>query len=275
MSYADDAYVALAFNHSLTQTALSFLEGTFKLHCEWLERLGMVCNKEKTNFAVFGRPSQDHSIILGDNIIKSKNSLKVLGIEFENNLKWGKHVTNVLNKLKSKTYSLRLLNKILPRPLHLQVIHSHFFSHITYGISLWGANIRSYESKQIDTLINKLLRLHCFDFHRRIPNTELHRLTGCRSFKSLRTIFDACTLHQICTEALSTPLTLRLMEQSYTRERVANRVFFFDFSSKQTGKSSFVNRAKSISETIPFDWMICTRHLFKFKMKATVPLSIG
>jgi len=184
-------------------------------------------------------------------------------------------MSNVVRKLNSKTYSLRLQNKILPRPLHLQVVHNHFYILITYGISLWGSNVSSIESRRLDTLIYRILRVHCFDFQRRIPNSELCRLTGCRSFKSLRVIYDACILRQICTETLSTHLTLRLIEQYYTWERVSNRIFFFDCSYKQTGRSSFVNRAKTISETIPFEWMSCSRHLFKFKMKTNVPLFIG
>jgi len=190
------------------------------------------------------------------------------------NIKNELHVAKLIKKLNSKSYSLRLLNKILPRPLHLQVLHGHFFSHLSYGLSLWGSSVNSFESKKLDTLILKNLRLHCFDFERKLTNFDLCKITGCRSFKSLRIVSDTCLLHQVCTETLSTPLTLRLMEQSYTRERVPNRIFFFDYSDRRLGKSSFVNRAKLISELIPFEWMDCSRHLFKFKMKSTTPLLI-
>jgi len=114
--------------------------------------------------------------------------------------------------------------------------------------------------------------MHCFDFEKRMSRHALCELSGFRSFTSLRLISETTLLHQLCTQtSLITNLTLRLLEQSYTYDRIPDRIFFFDFSHRRVGKLSFINWLKLISESIAFPWMFLSKHLFKFKMKQLVP----
>jgi len=131
--------------------------------------------------------------------------------------------------------------------------------------------VSQQDSKRINALIFRTLRMHCFDYQRTLLKQELCNITGCRSFKSMRIISETFQLHQLCTEVLSTPLTVRLMEQSYTLNRMPNRVFFFDYRMHRIGRTSFVNWAKFISKLILFDGMQCLRQFFKFKMKQVTP----
>jgi len=173
MAYADDAYVCLAYEPENEHQSLKTFENIFKRHSEWLESLGMVLNYDKTEFIVFGNNNRELKSTLGGQEYISNSSVKVLGITFEAMLKWGVHVSKTLAKLNSKSYSLRMLNRALPRNLHKQVLISHFFSHISYGLSLWGANVNSRDSSRLDTAIFKALRLHCFDYARTMSNREL------------------------------------------------------------------------------------------------------
>jgi len=52
----------------------------------------------------------------------------------------------------------------------------------------------------------------------------------------------------------SMQLAIILTSQSYMLDLGPSRVFFFDFSKKCVGKLSFINRAKTLSELIPFEW---------------------
>lgn len=74
------------------------------------------------------------------------------------------------------------------------------------------------------------------------------------NYKSLR-IFGAQLLQQLFTQTNITPLTLRLLQKSYTNDSTPVRVFFFDFSQKQIGKTSFTNQSNIISELISFAWL--------------------
>lgn len=151
------------------------------------------------------------------------------------------------------------------------MIVSHVYSHLLYGLPVWGNNISVLDVSKLNGVIYKVLRLHCGVPKRGTHNIDLCNATGLRNFSSLRIIADACLLHTVCTQPSSTPIMLRLLQQSYTVNRIENRVFFFDYSVKKVGRTSFFNRAKRISELIPFPWANVSKHLFKFKMKICTP----
>jgi len=49
--------------------------------------------------------------------------------------------------------------------------------------------------------------------------------------------------------------------------RFPGNIYFYDNSIKRVGRSLFINRAKWISETIPFPWPYLSFHIFKTHMK--------
>jgi len=236
----------------------------------------MKCNNTKTEVVIFGQNTQRCSLKIDGKDIPINDSIKILGINFEKNLKWGNHVNKVIKKANSFSYSIRQLNKLLPRKLHKTVIHAHFLSHITYGLPVWGGCLSKLETNRLNTLIFfKIMRIHCFDFRKRRNNLELCRESQLRNFNSLRILSDTSTLHRLCSDPKSSYLTTRLIQQSYFLEWNPGRIFFFDNSTKRIGGNSFINRAKKISELIPFPWPDLSYHVFKTRMKLATPLSVG
>jgi len=233
---------------------------------------GMVCNPTKTDFIVFGCPGPPCSMIVGDGYIRSKDNITVLGVTFEKSLRWSTHVSNVIKKANSTTYSLRMLNLILPRSLHRQVIHSHFLSHLTYASPVWAGCLKVAEIRRMNALVFKVLRQHCFDYTRNLSNRELCVKSNIRSFTSLRIINDTIMLHGLCRNPTNLDLTIRLIQQSFSLPRYPDKLYFFDASQKRIGRSSFVNRSKQISELIPFAWPDIDVNVFKARIKSTVPL---
>jgi len=161
---------------------------------------------------------------------------------------------------------------MLPRPLNKLVLHAHLLSPLLYAAPVWAYCISSVDARRLDSVIYRALRQHCFDFNRTLSNQELCQRTGIRSFKSLRVLADTHMLHNLCTLQHNTVLLTRLLTQSYTLQRFPNRVQFFDFSSRRIGKSPFINRAKFISELIPFCWIDLATVKFKMKMKIATPI---
>jgi len=74
---ANDAYIII---HGRDSDILAeALEATIIRHENWLESLGMVCNKAKTEVIVFGDKNLTE-LSAGSDTIKVKKSLKVLGL---------------------------------------------------------------------------------------------------------------------------------------------------------------------------------------------------
>jgi len=207
----------------------------------------------------------------GSETIAASDTIKILGLNFDKNLKWGRHVSNTIKKANSSTYSLRVLNSILTRKHFKQIIHAFFISKLMYGSQIWAGCINASDTRRINTLLFKIMRLYCKDHNRTLTNRELCLTSGLRTFNSMRIVTDAVMLHNLFVTPINTNLTLRLIEQCSFNSRYPQRPFFFDYSVKQVGRNSFINRAKRIAELIPFTWPDMSRATFKFQMKTVTP----
>jgi len=243
-------------------------------HVDWLESIGMVPNVGKTEFIVFGS-AVPFSLLINNSSINSTNTLKILGVNFTSNLSWSDHVSKTIKKCNRLGYTLRFLDSMLSRPHHKRIIESHFCSTLYYGSPIWAGCISSKDLSRLNTLMFKIIRMHCRDFSRIFSNRELCQTSQIRSFNSVRILRDTNTLHSLCTNPTNTLLTLRLIQQSYCHSRFRNRISFFDNSQRKIGRNSFVNRSKRIAELIPFEWADLNRYAFKRRIAQTVPLYIA
>jgi len=214
------------------------------------------------------------NVNLGEAYFQPLDSMKILGVLFDRQLNWNAHVAKVIRTCSSVSYSLRVLNNILPRKIHKEVIFSHFISHLTYASPIWGGTI-SYRNKgKLSSCLNKALRLHCYDFKRELSNEELYAKTGIRSFKSMISINDKKMLFKLVTQPTSLYLTGRLTSQTVLFLRFPGKIGFTDLSRKRIGRNSFINRAKKICESIPFEWTDCSINTFSQRIKKTTPMNL-
>jgi len=200
--------------------------------------------------------------------------MKVLGIMFDANLTWKEQINKIISKCSSVSYSLRLLNRILPRNLHRQVIYSHFISHLMYGSPIWAGCVAKKEIRKLSSSLNKILRQHCFDFHRTKSNSELYHQSRIRSLKSQILIQDAKFLYRTVTQCSNFDLVQRLTSQSVFTSRFPSQIAFFDQGRTRIAKNSFINRAKSINESIPFDWIDLQPASFEVLLKRAIPVDL-
>jgi len=271
-SYADDAYVAIPFLNRNIHQMLEWGSYVIKKHQQWLSSIGMHSNEQKTESVIFGHDGPPCSMMVGNSRVQIKDDMNILGITFEKNLKWGVHAAKVLKKANSMSYTLKLLNQKLSRPLHKMIIHAHFLSHIQYGFPIWAGNLSSLNINRFNKIIFKVLRLHTFDRERSLTNRELCERSGTRNFQSMSILNDTIMLHRLCCNPMNTIITTRLIEQTFTLSRFPARIHFYDTSKRRVGRTSFINRAKKIAESIPFPWPDLSYHVFKTRIKSCVPL---
>jgi len=267
------SYIALSCDRLNYNNACVSLDNIFQKHNAWLKDLGMVCNPSKTEFTVFGSTERDLEINLGGNIFKPLDAIKILGVMFDRQLKWNIQASRVMRKCSSMSYSLRLLNNMLPRKIHRQVIFSHFISHLMYASPIWANCLSAKDTNRLSASLNKVLRLHCFDFLRVKSNEEIYKESNIRSFKALRKLYDAKMLYKVVTNCNNLSLITRLTSQSVFFLRFPGRIAFTDLSKKKVGLNSFINRAKRICETIPFEWLDMATDAFNTTLKRMMPVS--
>ena len=88
-------------------------------------------------------------------IICAVSNVKFLGVTIDENLTWTPHLENLKKKLTCSQGVLYRIKDSIPKSLHKTLYHSLFESHLTYGISVWGA--------QSHTVLHELFTLqkHC------------------------------------------------------------------------------------------------------------------
>ena len=98
---------------------------------------------------------QNCKLHLNGSIIKPVSCVKFLGVTIDENLTWIPHIENLKKKLACSQGVLYRIKDSIPKSLYKTIYHSLFESHLTYGISVWGA--------QSHTVLNELFTLqkHC------------------------------------------------------------------------------------------------------------------
>lgn len=181
--------------------------------------------------------------------------MKILGVEFDEQLRWCKHLNTVISKAKKLLQGLRILRRNLGAESFLHVLTAQFYSKIYYGAAVWLGNLLSKDLKRLESVHYQALRIvHGVSYHIRpvsrcILDHDYRRATPlewadyCTS-KELIRIFNSK-----CPGTLFDPLE----SQSYLIKRPLS-VHFFDTSNSRIGRQCFHNRAAAISSKLTFDW---------------------
>ena len=82
--------------------------------------------------------SEQRQIYMNGTIIKQVSEIKFLGVILDENLSWMPHIDYLVKKLRSCVGTLSRIRHVVPKNLYINLYHTLFESHLTYGISVWG-----------------------------------------------------------------------------------------------------------------------------------------
>ena len=69
---------------------------------------------------------------------KQVDKVKFLGVIIDENLSWDEHIKHLNSKLLATIVLMKRIKKFIPSSHYVDIYHSLFISHLTYGISCWG-----------------------------------------------------------------------------------------------------------------------------------------
>ena len=72
---------------------------------------------------------------------------------------WSKHMSTLIVKLKQNMQLLKLSNKFLNKDTKKLIYYAHIYSHITYGILIWGNMINQCTKNKIQKILNSCFKL--------------------------------------------------------------------------------------------------------------------
>lgn len=102
--------------------------------------------------------NSDHRISLNGRKVKQVSTIKFLGVIIDENLTWLPHIEGLRKKLLMCVGTLYRIRTSIPKRLFKSIYHALFESHLTYGISVWGAQSQSVLN-DLFTIQKKCLRM--------------------------------------------------------------------------------------------------------------------
>ena len=113
---------------------------------DWYQANKLSLNVHKTVLIKFWPNNAELTIKIDEVTVKNESCTQFLGITLDDKLSWDHHANALLNKLKMNK---RLLSNArnLPSQNLLKVYCTLVYSHIIYGLAVWGSMIMLWPGK--------------------------------------------------------------------------------------------------------------------------------
>ena len=264
LTYADDNYqIAI---HKCKTEALKDLQRRIMEAEQWMSGSGLKVNIEKTEMVVFHRYDTSQSEIrIGNVVVKSKQSMNVLGIQFDNRLTWKEQIDNAIVKSRRSIHALKTLRKYFTDSEMLKLVTSNVYSKLYYGSLVWlipnlkeklFSKLYSHSGQILKVIDNSLsyIQLHK-KFVRATP--KIFSL-----FQTAINFFNAKSNVPCNHIAKITSVTLS--------DRRNTRLSFVRNNRFRVGLNSIHNRLRSISNVLDKNWTDESAANFKLNCKIRI-----
>jgi len=268
VTFADDSYVSLAadsFDEAKTKVS-SLLTS----HDNFLKSIGMVTNVSKTEMIFFRKNTKDtppKSITVNGEEIIPKDSIKVLGLQFDSDLSWKTHYSKLLNKTRVILAKMKFLSKYLDQNSMKKLITSHYFGAIYYGSPVWLNEITTSKSWQLLNVLHyKGIRTVCRDYRRaksRVQLDEVLKRAKPKQWMKYSNCKMAIKLLQL--GQAGPPMSRALQQNLYHNDRTGKSIVM-DTSRLRIGRASLKNRLTCMRE-LQFNWMNISEDTLRIRLK--------
>ena len=157
--FADDT--TIYYTHKNVSYIKYCIEQDLQKLSQWFKANKLTLNSQKTECVAFssnGKPLQI-KLDMNGTIIKNRQSVKFLGILIDDKLDWNIHVTSLLIKLKCSLYLLNCGRNFMSTHCMKLLYYAHFYSHLSYGISIWGSMLKGTQLQKLQLIQNKAVKI--------------------------------------------------------------------------------------------------------------------
>jgi hypothetical protein len=234
------------------------IERDLALAHDWLTKSGMVINENKTEFTYFtNKKNKNENIQMNGQEIKSRRTMKVLGINFDNNMSWTTQTDKAIKKVHMISSTMKYLRKYFEGDELLKVLKNQLFSSVYYGAEVWLIpTIHKSIKRRLLSASAGLVRATYGLFGWPISNQDLHTMGGLPTPEDWGHYLTTRTLHKILNTNEPAVLYNALLRQTVT-ERRNGKMYFIETNKKRVGVNSFQNRCKFVSHRMgTLNWMV-------------------
>ena len=158
IKYADD--IVILFPFKSTDELADKYQKEFKHIDNWCAFNGLSLNTNKTNLLVF--PKTSFASVPENLNLHTNTTLKVLGMFFQDTLKWDKHTEHIVKSASRRIHILRKLKQIptVTKEDLVQIYHSFILGVLEYNCSVF-VGINTKNSKKLEKVRRRCHNIIC------------------------------------------------------------------------------------------------------------------
>ena len=275
--YADDMQIYCSFdprNPDSLNEARSKLEKCVCELSQWLASNMLKLNEDKTEILVVSssrlRPTGDMSLHIGNTTVDVSNTVKNLGVHFDQTLSMSDHVRRVCQIANFHLRNISHVRKYLTEDACNHAVRSLVLSRLDYGNSLL-ANINASDVKRLQKIQNRAARL-VLGARRREPSAPLLKQLHWLPVKE-RIDYKLALLVYKCMMStaplyLSSLLTMPVSSRYFLRSQNDKTLLQIPRTNTKAAECSFSYAGPVIWNTLSQHLRLCdTEDTFKKKLK--------
>ena len=251
-NYADDNTLSCEdYDHSVLSQKLT--EDCLKA-MEWFDRNNMKANANKFQVMFLNRNNTVHqtmSININGIELQSSNSINVLGVEIDRELKFSQHVNDTCTKIGKQVNAVKRIKNFLERRAKLVIYNSYIKCNLNYCSVVWMFSNKT-EMEKLERTNKRALRVVTNKFH-------LSYKTLCAEEKQL-SVYKHClksaALLMYKVRRDTAPLYVKelfTLQESGYEMRDNNKFILPAYNSVNYGKNSFRYLGAKLWNKIPLE----------------------
>ena len=258
--YADDT-TAFVRGKNLIE-----LQRVINLNLEYIDTW-LMCNRltlniQKSSYMIFGRNSESLNISIRNISLNSVETIKFLGVIFDKHLNFKLHYEKVLSSLSRVSGITYRSRYILPKNVLKTLYLSLGWSHLSYGIVIWGGSSQTYKNRIIamQNRIMKNIYGNCL--------SRTYKMNGLLMFTDAFNYFSSLKLYKEINNSTVPYFSDRLMDlnpsHSHFTRFSSNLNFVPPRFAKARCHSAFIYLATNFWNTLPTEVKL-SQNLPRFK----------
>ena len=156
--FADDNTLSM-FEETI-QNLIALLENESNTAIEWFQNNKMMVNPGKFQAIIIDKKKKCHTnetLKIGDKIIKASSSVKLLGVQIDDQLNFNLHISNICRSAANQLNALIRLKRFLAFEEKKTLINIYFYSNFNYCPLAWMFS-SSKSLNKVESLQKRALR---------------------------------------------------------------------------------------------------------------------
>jgi hypothetical protein len=269
VAYADDTYTITSAKTK--ENAVAELGEALTAITLWFKGSGLKVNEEKTEIAIFYKNNCNPAdVLIIWSTIRTKDTIKVLGITMDTTLTWLEHVNNTISNIQSKIHAIRTIQRFFFEDEILQLLKAYCYPSLYYASGVWlTPSLNSKLKAKLFSASGKILTTIRIDSYR-----NLHKQFTRATPEMWLNYELAISLYNLNITRL--PLQdWQTLQKNTLHNRRSTKLHFTSTNNLRCGLNALPNCLKTITNRIEASWLTLSKETYKQRCKKefiTTPL---